>query len=63
MYQEFPKCLISGELARVVFDKDEEKAARADGFRFHDEKEEEKAVMLILTAAIKHQPPLMKTRR
>lgn len=37
MFQEFPKCLISGESSRIVFDKDEEKAARADGFMFHSD--------------------------
>ena len=38
MYQEFPKCLTRGEEVRVVMDAEQEKAARADGFVFHNDK-------------------------
>ena len=44
MFQEFPKCLISGDQSRVVFDEVEEDAARTDGFVFHDEIKPEVAI-------------------
>jgi len=37
MFQEFPKCLIKGEASVVVFDAEQEKVARAEGYQFHDE--------------------------
>lgn len=35
MKQEYPKCLIKGDEARIVMDAEQEKEARADGFTFH----------------------------
>ena len=38
MYQEYPKCLTHGDESRVVMNAEQEKAARADGFVFHNDK-------------------------
>ena len=38
MYQEYSKCLTRGEESRVVMNAEQEKAARADGFVFHNDK-------------------------
>lgn len=43
MFQEYPKCLIRGEVSIVVFDAAQEEAARADGYQFHDEVGQEAA--------------------